>query len=489
MTAYELKETRKTIFVSLKKGATVTVKNNKSYFECIECGYRTQKWMGKCPSCGKFSTFEEVSEESEDQAAPSKNRVRGVLPMGNKAQKYDAVDLPEYIRTETGMEELDRVLGGGIVDGSVVLLAGEPGIGKSTLLLQICESLSANKRVLYVSGEESGGQLRYRAKRLGITGKNLYLLTETEVGAILDECEDVNPAFIIVDSIQTMYCDSVSSSAGSVTQIKESAMRFISLAKTKGISILIVGHVTKEGSIAGPKILEHMVDAVLSFEGDKQHIFRVIRAVKNRYGSTNEIGVFEMTEEGLCEVKNPSEMLLAGRPKDSSGNCAVCTVEGTRPMITEIQALVASTAFPAPRRTADGVDYNRLCLILAVLEKRLGLRLNTCDVYVNVIGGIRIDENSSDLAVALAIFSSYKDIVLPNDFIAFGELGLSGECRNVTSADTRVSEAIKLGFRTIMLPKRNFEKIRGAERFKNVNLLPVSGLYDAVSNIAKFKTE
>lgn len=461
------------------------MKSSKSYFECTECGYRTPKWMGKCPTCGRFSTMEEIAPEPEDVPVASKNRQRGVVPMGGKAQKLTALELPKYIRTETGMGELDRVLGGGVVEGSVVLLAGEPGIGKSTLLLQICESLSNEKRVLYVSGEESGSQLSYRAKRLGITGNNLFLLTETEVDAIIAEMNEVDPAFVVIDSIQTLYCDSIASSAGSVTQIKECAMRFISIAKNRGISILIVGHVNKEGTIAGPKVLEHMVDAVLSFEGDRQHIFRVIRAAKNRYGSTNEIGVFEMTEDGLVEVKNPSEMLLSGRPKNSSGNCAVCTVEGTRPMITEIQALVASTSFPVPRRTADGVDYNRVCLILAVLEKRLGLRFNTADVYLNVIGGFRLDENAADLAIALSLISSYRDIVLPDDMVAFGELGLSGECRSVSSADLRVGEAVKLGFRTIMLPKRNFEKMRTKSYPDGVRIIPVGSLYDAMKHLSK----
>lgn len=458
------------------------MKSEKSYYECIECGYRTPKWMGKCPSCGKFSTMEEIVSRAEESAPV---RSGSKTSFGNRALPFDKMEMPAYIRTETGMAELDRVLGGGVVDGSVVLIAGEPGIGKSTLLLQICDALSEKNRVLYVSGEESGGQLKYRAKRLKITGRNLYLLTETEVDQILGEIEEVNPAFVIIDSVQTMYCPGVSSSAGSVSQIKESTMRFISLAKNKGISFLIVGHVNKEGSIAGPKVLEHMVDAVLSFEGDRQHIFRIIRAVKNRYGSTNEIGVFEMTEEGLEEVQNPSEMLLSGRPKNSSGNCAVCTIEGSRPMITEIQALVSATTFPSPRRTADGVDYNRVCLILAILEKRLGLRFNVNDVYMNVIGGFRLDENAADLAIALSLFSSIKDFPLPDDLIAFGELGLSGECRSISSVDLRVAEAIKLGFQQIVLPKRNYEKIKDRPYPEGIKLLPVGSLYDAVRILAK----
>ncbi|MGM9636567.1 MAG: DNA repair protein RadA [Eubacteriales bacterium] len=460
------------------------MKTTKSYFECTECGYRTPKWMGKCPSCGKFSTMEEVSRQ-EEVPETGRSSARSGITFGNKAVAFENMEMPAYIRTQTGMAELDRVLGGGIVDGSVVLLAGEPGIGKSTLLLQICESLSYENRVLYVSGEESGGQLKYRAERLKITGKNLYLLTETDVDQILSEIEEVRPSFVIIDSIQTMYCPGVPSSAGSVSQIKESTMRYISLAKSKGISILIVGHVTKEGSIAGPKVLEHMVDAVLSFEGDRQHIFRIIRAVKNRYGSTNEIGVFEMTEGGLEEVQNPSEMLLSGRPKNSSGNCAVCTIEGSRPMVTEIQALVAATSFPVPRRTADGVDYNRVCLILAILEKRMGLRFNVNDVYMNVIGGFRLEENAADLAIALALISSFKDLPLPDDLIAFGELGLSGECRSVSSVDLRVAEAVKLGFCEIVLPKRNYEKLKDRKFPEGVHLRPVSSLYDAVRILAK----
>ncbi|MGM9680325.1 MAG: DNA repair protein RadA [Eubacteriales bacterium] len=460
------------------------MKTAKSYFECTECGYRTPKWMGKCPSCGKFSTMEEVSPQVESQDT-GRSSSRGGISYGNKTVAFENMEMPDYIRTQTGMPELDRVLGGGIVDGSVVLLAGEPGIGKSTLLLQICDSLSYENRVLYVSGEESGGQLKYRAERLKIKGKNLYLLTETDVDHILSEIEEVHPTFVIIDSIQTMYCLGIPSGAGSVSQIKESTMRYLSLAKSKGISFVIVGHVTKEGSIAGPKVLEHMVDAVLSFEGDRQHIFRIIRATKNRYGSTNEIGVFEMTEEGLEEVQNPSEMLLSGRPRNSSGNCAVCTMEGSRPMITEIQALVSATSFPVPRRTADGVDYNRLCLILAILEKRMGLRFNVNDVYMNVIGGFRLDENAADLAIALTLISSFRDLPLPDDLIAFGELGLSGECRSVSSVELRVAEAVKLGFSEIVLPKRNYEKIKDRKYPDGVHLHPVSGIYDAVRILAK----
>ena len=356
----------------MPKGAVDITKQQKSYFECAECGYRTPKFFGRCPSCNSWGTLEEVIKAPETTAG---GQMRQITPSADSGvKKFSEYELPEYMRTETGMGELDRVLGGGIVDGSAVLIAGEPGIGKSTLLMQICGVLAESHKVLYISGEESGGQLKYRAKRLGVTGEMLYMMTETSVDRIIPECETLSPDFVIVDSIQTMYCEAASSSPGSVTQVKECAMRFISLAKSRGIAVLMVGHVNKEGSIAGPKVLEHMVDAVLSFEGDRQQIFRIIRASKNRFGSTNEIGVFEMTGEGLREVESPSEMLLAGRPKNVSGNCAVCVMEGSRPIITEIQSLTTNSFLQSPRRTSNGIDYNRMYLLLAVLEKRLGLR-------------------------------------------------------------------------------------------------------------------
>ena len=370
------------------------------------------------------------------------------------------------------------MLGGGLVTGSVVLLSGEPGIGKSTLLMQISDALGESRRVLYVSGEESGGQLKMRAKRLGVGGKSLYILTETNIDRILEEAKKIKPDTIIVDSIQTIYSDRSASTAGSVTQVKECALSFIAKAKSEGISILLVGHVNKEGGIAGPKVLEHMVDAVLYFEGERQQSYRIIRAIKNRYGSTNEIGVFEMTDTGLIEVPNPSEMLLAGRPKNTSGNCAVCTLEGTRPLIAEIQALVTPTPFPAPRRTANGIEYNRMCLILAVLEKRLGLKFFTSDVYMNVIGGLRLDEPASDIAIALALISSLTDKVIPDDLVAVGELGLSGEVRAVSNLEQRVREAARLGFTKAIVPYRNIEKrpliVDGIE------IIPIKSVYEAL---------
>ncbi|HOA85697.1 MAG TPA: DNA repair protein RadA, partial [Bacillota bacterium] len=357
--------------------------------------------------------------------------------------------------------EFDRVLGGGLVDGSVVLLAGEPGIGKSTLLMQISASLSRGKKVLYVSGEESGGQLKLRSRRLGIPGDRIYLLTETNLDGILSEADRVKPDILIVDSIQTIYTDSSASSPGSVTQVRECAFSFITRSKSAGMSTILVGHVNKEGGIAGPKVLEHMVDAVLCFEGDRNQNYRIIRAAKNRFGSTNEIGVFEMTDSGLVEVPNPSEMLLADRPKDTPGNCAVCTLEGTRPLIAEIQALVTPTVFPSPRRTANGVDYNRMYLILAVLEKRLGLRFSAHDVYLNVIGGLQLDEPAADLPTALALISSLTDKTIPDDIIAMGEIGLSGECRAINNLDARLREAARLGFTKALIPHRNLGGRRG----------------------------
>ena len=454
------------------------MKQPRSYYECSECGYRSAKWMGRCPSCGEWNTLEE--HVAQTAPAASAHRSAPVVLGENRAVKFSELEMPEYMRALTGMRELDRVLGGGIVDGSAVLIAGEPGIGKSTLLMQICGVLGQNKKVLYVSGEESSGQLKYRAKRLGVSGDMFYIMTETSLERIIAECENISPDFVVVDSIQTMYSDGVSASAGSITQVKECAARFISLAKTKGIAVLMVGHVNKEGSIAGPKVLEHMVDAVLSFEGDRQQLFRVIRASKNRYGSTNEIGVFEMTGEGLREVENPSEMLLAGRPRNISGNCAVCVMEGSRPMITEIQALTSNSFLSSPRRTSNGIDYNRMYLILAVLEKRLGLRFSSCDAYLNVIGGLRLDEPAADMAIALALLSSMKDIPVPDDLIAFGEVGLAGECRSVSAPDIRINEAVRLGFTKIILPKKDLGRVDTSKLPSDIELIGVGGLFDAL---------
>ncbi len=426
------------------------MKAPKSLFVCTECAYSSPKWLGRCPSCGAWNSLEEEVVQPEVPAG----RRGGAASPAARAVPIGELELPAYMRSETGMQELDRVLGGGLVQGSVVLLSGEPGIGKSTLLMQISQELAAKCRVLYVSGEESRGQLKLRAERLGVRAEALYLLTETALDGILAECERLKPDVIIMDSIQTVYSDRSASAPGSVTQVRESAMAFIGLAKNVGCSVILVGHVNKEGGISGPKILEHMVDAVLYFEGERRQSYRLIRAIKNRYGSTNEIGVFEMGDRGLREVPNPSEMMIEGRPTDSPGNCAVCVMEGTRPLIAEVQALCNKTSYPAPRRTCDGFDYNRMCLLLAVLEKRLNRRFNECDVYLNVAGGLRVDEPAADLPVAMALLSSLIEHVVPARMIAFGELGLSGEVRAVSHVEYRVKEAARLGFTQILLPQR-----------------------------------
>lgn len=434
------------------------MKGNKTVYICSECEYQSPKWMGKCPACGSWNTFEEAASQPKPPTLPKHANTLGGGQ--SRAVAFDELEVPDYMRCDTGFRELDRVLGGGLVHGSVILLSGEPGIGKSTLLMQICDALSATKRVLYVSGEESHGQLKLRARRLGVGGKNLLLLTETNIDTILSECGRVAPDIMIIDSIQTVYNSSIDSAPGSVTQVREGAMAFISKAKNEGTSVIFVGHVNKEGGISGPKVLEHMVDAVLYFEGERRQSYRIVRAMKNRYGSTNEIGVFEMTDAGLREVQNPSEMLLAGRPKNISGNCAVCVMEGSRPILTEIQALVSSTVFPAPRRTANGIDYNRMCLLIAVLEKRLGLRFSNYDVYMNVVGGIRLDEPAADLAAAMALVSGILDRVIPDNVLAIGEVGLAGECRAVSHIEQRIREVERLGFQKILIPYRNLEKMQ-----------------------------
>ena len=454
----------------------------KTVYVCTECGAQSSKWLGKCPHCGKWNTLvEEVIDTSPEETKTPKRTSMAGLGGENKAAKFTELSLPSYIRTDTGLSELDRVLGGGLVAGSVVLLSGEPGIGKSTLLMQISDVLGQNRRVLYVSGEESGGQLGLRAKRLGVSGDHLFILTETNLENILAEAKTVKPDVMILDSIQTIYSDKINSAPGSVTQVRECAMTFITKAKSEGISMLLVGHVNKEGGIAGPKVLEHMVDAVLYFEGERQQAYRIIRAVKNRYGSVSEIGVFEMTDKGLCEVANPSEMLLSGRPTGVSGNCALCTMEGTRPLIAEVQALVTPTVFPAPRRTGNGVEYNRMCLILAVLEKRLGLKFYQNDVYMNVIGGISISEPAADLAIATSLISSLTDRIVPDDLIIMGELGLAGECRAVSNLEQRVREAARLGFTRAIVPFRNVEK-RPIE-VEGMKIIPVRSVYEVIKEL------
>ncbi len=451
------------------------MKGQKSVYVCSECDWQSPKWLGRCPQCGNWNTFtEETFAWKKGNSAASSDAASRVR--SEKAVLFREMESSDCRRFGTGIGEFDRVLGGGLVAGSVILLAGHPGIGKSTLLMQLCGAVGDSLDIMYVSGEESKGQLALRAERLGVSPEGLYVLTDTSVENIISEYEKCSPDVIIIDSIQTLTSERASSSAGSVTQVRECSAEIMEKAKTDGVSVILVGHVNKEGGIAGPKVLEHMVDAVLYFEGERTQSHRIIRAVKNRYGSTNEIGVFEMTDTGLREVSNPSEMLLAGRPDGVSGSCAVCALEGTRPIVAEIQALVVPSAYPSPRRTADGLDYNRMCLLLAVIEKRLGIRLSSCDVYLNVVGGLQIDEPAVDAAVALAIISSVKDIPVPKNLIVMGEIGLSGEFRAVSSADRRAKEAYRLGFTKIALPARGDDvgriKINGAE------IIPLNSIYN-----------
>lgn len=458
----------------------------KTVYICSECDYHSAKWLGRCPSCGEWNTMEEMSLEEEKPTGGLRGQKAPLYKIEkSSAVKLDELQMPQYMRCQTGCGELDRVLGGGVVSGSVVLLSGQPGIGKSTLLMQICGNLcDGGRKVLYISGEESPGQLKLRANRLKVSADNLYILTETNLDKIFAEIDVLKPDIIIADSIQTLYSETSSSSPGSVTQVKESAMRFIGLAKNYGASVILVGHVNKEGAIAGPKVLEHMVDAVLHFEGERDNSYRIIRAVKNRFGSTNEIGVFEMTATGLDEVPNPSEALLAGRPKNVSGNSAVCVMEGTRPLIAEIQALVSTTAFSAPRRASNGIDYNRLYVILAVLEKRFGLKFGVCDVYLNVIGGLKLDEPACDLPTALALVSSIKDKPIPDDMIAAGEIGLAGECRAISNVAQRINEAQRLGFKSILLPARSVSSLKNFS-CDGIEIIPVKSIYEAITIACK----
>ncbi len=431
----------------------------KTVFYCTSCGNETPKWVGRCPGCGQWNTLE---EHIEKPTAVTKTKSSPV-GMSRKPQKLSAVDTDNEIRFYTGMGELDRVLGGGAVAGSLVLVSGAPGIGKSTLLLQICNSLCQGRSVLYVSGEESERQLKLRAMRLGVAPEQLYILSETRLSDILESVEEIKPDILIVDSIQTLYNEENDSSPGSVSQVKDCTMSLMQLSKSEGITIFVVGHINKDGNIAGPKVLEHMVDCVLYFEGDQNSSYRLLRAAKNRFGSTNEIGVFEMMDKGLNEVPNPSQMLLAGRPEGAPGTCVACVMEGTRPVLAEVQALVTKTTFNVPRRTTDGFDFNRGVLLMAVAEKRAAMRLNMFDAYINVIGGLQLDEPGADLPVVLAVASSYRDQPIADDLVAIGEVGLTGEIRSVSHMNQRLGEVARLGFKTCIIPKGGAEKLEVPE--------------------------
>ena len=424
----------------------------KSVYICSECGYESPKWNGRCPSCGEYNTM------NEEIAAP-KNDKKINISGDIKAQKLEDISTADEIRINTGMKELDRVLGGGIVEGSLILLSGDPGIGKSTILLQICEFISENKSILYVSGEESARQIKLRANRLNVKTDNLLIMSNTDTLGIIHYITENNPGLVIIDSIQTMEIRDLNSAPGSVTQVRESTNLFMRTAKEYGVPIIIVGHVNKDGNIAGPKVLEHIVDCVLYFEGDRHLSYRILRAEKNRFGSTNEIGVFEMTGEGLREVPNPSQMLISGRPKDTSGTCIACVMEGSRPILAEVQGLAANTNYGNARRMANGMDYNRLAMIIAVLEKRAGYYFSNCDTYVNVVGGLKLDEPATDLSVALALISSLKDTPIREDTLAIGEIGLGGELRSVSYCEQRIKEAERLGFSRIIIPKYNLKSL------------------------------
>lgn len=429
----------------------------KSVYVCRECGYETSKWNGKCPNCGEWNTFEECQTTTHKAASGSSVSIRDISDSILNIRNIDASF--DEIRYSTGLNELDRVLGGGLVKGSLVLLGGEPGIGKSTMLLQICEYMGEDHTILYVSGEESVRQIKLRAQRLGVKNENLYLLAQTDCEAICSVISKEKPEIVIIDSIQTMNISGISSAQGSISQVRECTNMFMRTAKNEEIPMFIVGHVNKDGAIAGPKVMEHIVDCVLYFEGQRNLSYRILRAVKNRFGSTNEIGVFEMANKGLIEVENPSMMLLSGRPTDVSGCCVACIMEGSRPIMAEVQALVSKSGFSAPRRTCTGFDYNRMSIIIAVLEKRLGFFFGGLDVYINIVGGFKLDEPAADLSIALALYSSLTDKVVSDKTIAFGEIGLGGELRNISHAEQRLSEAQRMGFEKCILPAQSLKGI------------------------------
>ncbi len=445
---------------------------DKTRFICQQCGYDSPKWLGRCPACNAWNTF----SEEYVATAPQKSAVRAVLPK-ERVKKLSEIKTSEEVRVTTKIGELDRVLGGGIVPGSLILVGGDPGIGKSTLLLQICQSIQLAGGVLYVSGEESLHQIKLRADRLSITTDALSIVAETDLDAILAQAEVQKPGLMIIDSIQTMYKSDLSSPPGSVGQVRESTHSLMRFAKSTGTAVIIVGHVTKEGNIAGPRVLEHMVDCVLYFEGERHQSYRMLRTVKNRFGSTNEIGVFEMKDTGLCEVKNPSEMLISGRPENTPGSAVVCTLEGTRPVLAEVQALSSPTGFGNPRRMSTGLDYNRAVMLVAVLEKRVGYSMQNQDVYINVAGGLKVMETAIDLAVILAIASNYKNFVIDYGTILLGEVGLTGEVRAVSFVERRIRESKKMGFTRCIIP---YDNLKGLTKIDGIDVVGVKTVADAI---------
>ncbi len=464
---------------------------SKTLYICNQCEYESVKWNGRCPSCGAWNSFEEHSPSSSapvsqyiktDLLKPTKNTEKKSITEFSDIKSLEKIDIKtDEIRYETGLSEFDRVLGGGLVKGSLVLLGGEPGIGKSTILLQICEYLGKNLKILYVSGEESSRQIKLRAERLGVKTQNLFILTITDAVAICETVLKSEPDIVIIDSIQTMSIPQITSTAGSITQVRECTNLFMKTAKTAEIPFVLVGHVNKDGAVAGPKVTEHIVDAVLYFEGQKNLSYRILRAVKNRFGSTNEIGVFEMVEKGLQEVKNPSALFLSGRPHDVSGSCVACILEGSRPILAEVQALATKSNFATPKRTSTGFDYNRASIILAVLEKRLGFAFSSLDVYINIVGGLYLDDTAGDLPVAMALYSCLTDKCIDENLIAIGEIGLGGEIRNVSQLEKRLQEAQRLGFTTAIIPSQS--KIN--EKDYNIKIVQASYLKQVFNLMSK----
>lgn len=453
----------------------------KTKYVCQSCGYENPKWLGKCPECMKWNTF---VEEIEDKSSKSNHRETFVIDKSSqKPVNINSITIKHEERFSSGINELNRVLGGGIVRGSLVLVGGDPGIGKSTLLLQVSESVAqSGKKVLYISGEESESQIKMRAERLNAKSENLYIMAENNLNIIEHNLEGFDPDLIILDSIQTVFTPDIASAPGTVSQIKEGTSRFMRISKKMGISTFVVGHVTKEGALAGPKIMEHMVDTVLYFEGERYNTYRLIRAVKNRFGSTNELGVFEMSEKGLQELENPSKALISEKPENASGSVIVSTVEGTRPMLLELQALVSPTSFGIPRRTATGIDFNRVNLLLAVLEKRAGMQIQNQDVYLNIVGGIKINEPSMDLGVILSVASGFRNIPISGEVAVTGEVGLTGEIRGVSYIEKRISECRKLGFKKIIIPKSNYEAVKDVN---GIEIWPVENVRQAINMVLR----